>query len=452
LAKTYNSELELRVLRSAMKSARHLSVLRRSGGSSLFNLPAARKLYERADKILKTHGEMPSWRDLMTDPALPQDVRERASSVKAKPINKLKTLRQCSDRLAEFARIRVAFDAARDVGEYISNSEGIDPDVLSDMLAKAASKSRKVQDEEVYRHIGLGGKRPKRDGEMVLGDLLKNSKHSFVPSGFKSFDTRSVGLPRSALVSVAGQSGGGKSTLADTMRTNMALRGYRTNMWSLEQDHSELEMRLIARLTGINMEKFLKPKTLQKSEKDTIKEKYDEFIEQVLARGGFTSTAVPRGGITMMDILENDESFGYDVTFIDYISLLEDADSEEQWKALGNAARQGKINAQKNKKVIVILAQLSDDEKVRYARAVKEHCNNLWTWMYGDRERATHIVKITQQKARNQPVYDIILREEFEYNRFRDPTDDELREYERGQTNNSTQKSKISDYNRNKSK
>jgi len=447
--KTFDHDLEMRAVKSAVSSPKRMSLLRKAGGSSLFHFTASQEIFDRATYLMKTKGVAPTWRDIITDPAISEPVRERAAKVKSAPIKKIKTMKQVADRLGEYTRIRFAAEAAKSIAEAISE-DSVSADDLSDILAKAAQKSRKVSDEETFRHIG-DGKKLKRTGKDVLRDLMKRGGHNFVPTGLRAFDERSRGFIKTAFISLAGTTGGGKTTLADTIRVNQALNGARSCYWSLEMNHEEMENRLLARITDIPMERFQFPEKLKKSEKRKIVAAYDEYATRIIENGGFTSEAVPRGGVSMRDVLDQSEPFSYDTIFIDYMTLLEDADSEEQWKALGQAGRQAKVFAQANNCAVVLLAQLSEEEKIRYAKAIKEHAGLMWTWTFGEREKETHMVKIVQQKSRNQPMYDFFLRENFAMSRFEDPTEDQIREYKRSQTNVVGQRSSLSDYRKLKS-
>lgn len=362
----------MRVVKSAVSKPKRMALLRRSGGSNLFHFTASQEIFDRANHIIKMKGVAPTWDDLITDPQISEPVRERAAKVKSKPITKIKTLKDSADRLQEFARIRFAADTAKEIAQAITD-DTISADELHLMLARGAQKARKVSEEETFRHIG-DGKKAKRTGKDIVRGLMKRNDRLFIPTGLRSFDERSRGFIRTAFISMAGQSGGGKTTLADTIRVNQAQNGARSCYWSLEMDHDEMEMRLIARLTDIPMDRLIYPEKLTKAEKRKIITAYDEYATRIIDNGGFTTEAVPRGGVSMQDVLEQSEPFSYDTIFIDYMTLLEDANSEEQWKALGQAGQQAKVFARSHNCAVVLLAQLSEDEKIRYARSIKEHC------------------------------------------------------------------------------
>lgn len=444
--KTYDIDLEMQVVKSAIVSPKRMTLLRRLGGKNLFHYSGARELYERASGILRNQGEVPTWRELATDPAVSETVRDRAVDFKSKPVKKSVQFKRYAERLNEYARLRVGATVAKDIANLLADDKA-NPDDLSALLAKAAQNSRRITKDEMHRHIGLAGKKPSRTGEMVVADLLKSGAFKFVPTGFKAYDNQNRGFPRGAFVNLAGQTGGGKTTLADTMRVNQAKRGFSTNFWSLEMGQDENELRLISRISGIEMSKLLFPEKLSSQEKNKITKAYDKYVNSILATGGFTSVSVPSSDITIRELLDEAEPFGYDIIFIDYMTLLADADDPEQWKALGRAGRYAKQWAEKNNSIVVMLAQLSAEEEIRYAKAIKEHADNMWKWTYGEREAITHVINVKQDKARRGKMFTFQLKEDFNHSLFRDLTREELEEYERTQTNQRN-KNNIRDYRR----
>jgi len=96
-------------------------------------------------------------------------------------------------------------------------------------------------------------------------------------------------------------------------------------------------------------------------------------------------------------------AYDADVVIIDYISLLKGADSDDAWQKLGAMARLAKINAEATNRVNMLLCQVSDEGKIRYARAISEHSTNSLIWVAKKEERQKEIGRITveQPKARN---------------------------------------------------
>jgi replicative DNA helicase len=422
--RAYDTELEMQVIKSAVSSPQRMSELRKLGGANLFHYTAAKELFERTNKIIRKTGEAPSWKELMHDPLVSESIREIMPDTGAL-IKPEKRFKRRSQQLETYARIRYGLDAAMEISELMKE-ESVDPDQITEILAKGANQSRKVVEEEVFRHFG---KNANRTGKDALKDIIAGGAHNFIPTGLKSYDDRSRGFQKPSLVMLASESGGGKTKLAGQLRYNMSLQGYRVGMWSLEMEHNELEMRHLSQITKIPMEKFLFPERLTPKQKRKIVDCYDKYQERLKEVGGSASFAVPNGDVDMDSILAQSEPLGFDCVIIDYISLLADAAEEQQWRALSEAARKGKRWSNANNVTLVVLAQLKEDETLKMAKYMKDHCNSLWTWKFGELEQLTRMIHIRQQKSRQQPMYDFYLKDDTDTMTIRDPTEDELREY-----------------------
>jgi len=97
------------------------------------------------------------------------------------------------------------------------------------------------------------------------------------------------------------------------------------------------------------------------------------------------------------------------------VSLLRDSMGEDSWRSLGEIARFMKMYAKSQDMVGVLLCQLSEDEKIRYSRTIKEHADNVWSWVYNKdiAQETGHIITIDQQKARNQQIFSFKVAEKF---------------------------------------
>jgi replicative DNA helicase len=258
--RAYDTELEMQIIRSALTSVQRMSELRKLGGENLFHYPAAKELFVRSNKLIRKHGETPTWKELMHDPLVSESVREIMPDT-GKTIKIEKKFKRNAAQLETYARIRFGLEAAVEISELM-NEESVDPDQVSDILARGANLSRRVVEEDIFRHFG---KNHTRTGKEALKSLLEAGTNNYIPTGLKAFDRRSRGFPKPSLVVIASQSGGGKTKLAGQLRLNMSMQGYRVANWSLEMDHDELEMRLLSQLTLIPMERFLFPERLAKT-------------------------------------------------------------------------------------------------------------------------------------------------------------------------------------------
>ena len=115
----------------------------------------------------------------------------------------------------------------------------------------------------------------------------------------------------------------------------------------------------------------------------------------------------PKEDVTIEDTFAAVASLDADVVIVDYISLLAGTDGDDSWQQLGAIARLGKINAEATNRVNILLCQVNDDGKVRYARAISEHSSNSWVWTAKKEEREKPIgrIKVEQPKARNSKSF-----------------------------------------------
>ena len=136
----------------------------------------------------------------------------------------------------------------------------------------------------------------------------------------------------------------------------------------------------------------------------------------------------PQGDVKIKELLYTLKPYNYDVILIDYVGLLGGVDGERQWQELSAAVRFGKRFAQSNGCVVIFLAQLSEENKIRYSQGMKEHAGNMWTWVY-DPETGPNIIEVDQQKARNQQAFSFPLYIDFDIMEVRDLDENELSSY-----------------------
>jgi len=106
---------------------------------------------------------------------------------------------------------------------------------------------------------------------------------------------------------------------------------------------------------------------------------------------------------------------GYAVVVIDYLNLLIDPNNNDQeWLRLGNFARDLKIMTKEIDALVIAPTQMNMDGEIRYSKAIKEHANTVWTWVYGEEEVGTHIITINQPAVRGWSPFKFQLKEDFE--------------------------------------
>ena len=108
--------------------------------------------------------------------------------------------------------------------------------------------------------------------------------------------------------------------------------------------------------------------------------------------------------------------YGYKVVGLDYVSLLDGVDEDNQARVLSAIVRHAKIFSAENKCLVIILVQLdSVDNRIRYSRGMLEHADVALAWNYSKPEvRETKIIPVQVLKARDQELGTFELEELFE--------------------------------------
>src|SRR5690606_21023081 len=144
---------------------------------------------------------------------------------------------------------------------------------------------------------------------------------------------------------------------------------------------------------------------------------YNRWIKLCRKRGGDFAIYKPDSDITIEEALAGASTYGVDVVIIDYISLLSGADGDDQWRALGRMARYAKIDAEINNRLNILVAQLSDEGRLKYSQKMKEHANNMWAFTADRDDKESGLRRVEQIKARNQKDYPFTIKIEMQYSR-----------------------------------
>lgn len=192
---------------------------------------------------------------------------------------------------------------------------------------------------------------------------------------------------------------------------------------SFEMGEHQETTRLMSNLTGIKLFKFKQNKlTLQ--EKRKVKETYTKFIEHGKTTGSQFDTVCPTRGMKIEEVFLMLKPYGYNIIAIDYVSLLEGVDEDNQWRMLSAVVRQAKIYSRNTKTLVIVLAQLdTDTDKIRYSRGMKEHADVLWTWNYTKPEqRDMHVIPMKCEKYRDGELFTFPLSERFDIMQINNPS------------------------------
>lgn len=368
---------------------------------SYFDAPESKEVYESIRKQMAETGEPPLYKLVISDPDISEEARSffRDSDASIQSIDdaakNVRILNKYRQNRGLYA-LSTSIDAA-----FTSGKVDIDA-MLEDASLKVAQARAGKTSKNEFAHFGRNN-----NSTDLVNDLLYGSKEeNVIPTGIQPFDERSGGLLRGGLFTVGATSGGGKSLMATQLGINMAQLGYKVLLVPLEMTKQEMTARLIANINKIDVTRILTGK-LTKAEKDKCWRRYNKWIRFIKRRGGRLTIFKPERDVSIEDIFSEVNCYDSDVRIIDYISLLKGADADDAWQKLGAIARLAKVNAGATKTVNVLLCQVSEDGKIRYARAISEHSNNSWVWnaLKTEREKDIGRIRVEQPKCRNSAAF-----------------------------------------------
>lgn len=363
-------------------------------------------------------GKIPDWADVLTNPNLSESVRAFLKATRTKTVKNLEGVNKLIGYVNQYERMRRMFISCDEIIAQLS-SDNVDIKALEDKFLETSSEITTsvigVRDQVVT--LGKGN-----NSKKVLERVLDNEQIRVIPTGFRGFDENNRGLPIGEAVLMAGPTGGGKTALmAIQMLMNMS-RFAPTIVVPLEMNEDQTMARILSNLSKVMIHRFTAG-DLTEDEKRRIRKAYIKFVKELKDLGTSYNIWCPPRDVTMSEVLYSLLPLPYEVYVIDYIGLLKGLSEDDQVKKLGNAVREAKIFAKNNNKLIIILAQLNEDGKVKYSRAMVEHVSNAWVWEYNEANKSSGIITIVPIKSRNQDPTPFDLAVDFSIMRAGDATE-----------------------------
>ncbi len=369
MAKIVSTKSELEALRGLMNADKSIAgYVLSSIDESYFNEKTSLEIYHKIIDAIHKEGEPPTVSHLINDPELSQDAVDFLSSGKD-----FKTKEEAEKSIAilnKYRQIRGLYVLAQTVSNDIEeNAVKIDKIIesASDQLTKI--RQTKGDDAQVLK-FGQSNNSSALIKDVIFGE----HNDDLIPTGFKIYDDVNGGWPRGGLVTLGGSTGAGKSTLSTSMGIAQAELGYRVVIVPLEMEESEMTARIIANVTGTELGLITQNKKMAEAERNAVYKKMGRWLKKVSQAGGCLAIYKPRGDVSLDDVFSVVNTYSPDIVYIDYISLLRGVDGDDQWLQLGRVARQAKVDAGHNHRVNVLLCQVNDEGKIRYARSISEHC------------------------------------------------------------------------------
>jgi len=367
--------------------------------SSFFYTPESVELYETIKKIMGETGESPSYRLLLEDPDLSKEAR--AHMRESQPtVHTPADAKKAVSNLEKYRKRRGLFNLAADIKRQMEAPK-VDIDQVLHRMTTAISviRAKKATDES-FLHFG------KNNNSMKVVDsiLYEDNSIDVIPTGIEAFDSISGGIYRGALFTIGANSGGGKSIMATVLSKQIAEMGYKVVLVPLEMSKKEMTTRLMACVCGVDFSDLWLQR-LATADRDRIRKRFRKWMKRVKEKGGRLTIYKPEQDETIEEVYAATAAYEADVNIVDYIGLLKGMDGDDQVRALGAAARYGKINAENTGRANVMLCQLTDEGKIKYSRAITEHSSLSWTWTATPESKETGVTKIEQPKSRNSMAF-----------------------------------------------
>lgn len=353
------------------------SLLLASMDESFFYSEPCKAAFNRIVSVAKKKSKVPSFDDLLEDLALNEEYRDvlRESRKKKKIARSEKQAHDLLDQLDDYRKTRSLYFMAKNVIEQLNEAE-VDVNLLmdetTDRITKARSRELMV---DAVLTVGANS-----NADDLAERAMQPDDEPLLKTGFTEYDERNGGLPSEGVMLLASTTSGGKSVTRMNLMTNLyKLNKISVGTVSLEMNAKKETRRLLSRLTGIAFWKFNR-RRLNAEETALRRSAWKKFCKFGVKNDCSYSLLCPTRGLTIQQLLMLVKPYGFKAIAIDYISLLEGADGQDQWKVLSSITRECKIFSAENKCLVILLAQLdSEDDRIRYSKGILEHCDNCIT-------------------------------------------------------------------------
>ena len=224
---------------------------------------------------------------------------------------------------------------------------------------------------------GIGAKANKDTGDMeaaaleLLATIDSRRKGVMLGTGLKDVDAIIGGFEPGQLITIAGRTGQGKSAMAATIAVNLAKRGKKILMFSMEMGKGEMAGRFVSRLAKLPGALLKKPECMTAEQQAALSKGLDEMRKlpiKINVQGKPTPADVGNEAARMK------RTDGLDLIIIDYVQLMATGtkldNSENRVQAISFITRELKGLARSLDVPIVILSQLSraSDQQKRSPR------------------------------------------------------------------------------------
>lgn len=405
-----------------------------------FHHEYTQQAYRRIMNMVQNKNHLLEWGELRTDQALDRNARDLFEDTDVSSAKGPKSMSKLLDDLEIFRKRRMIFELVTNVTDDFDDDKVSPDDILGKIRTEVGRIEANSVEEETVWSFGV-----EDNSDDIVERALYTPSEKLLKTGFTEYDTRNGGLPSTGVMIMAATTSGGKSAVSMNLEKNIAALNENVSACkaTLEMSEEQEAKRVISMVSGIPLKKF-KFNNLTEREASKAKADMKAWRDQLKAVGSrFSFTSVKRAR-TIDQLLAWFVPYAFDVIIIDYISLLEGVDDDNQWRMLSAIARKCKVFSSEHNCLIILLAQLdTETSKLRYSKGIKEHADVMWKWNYADEEvRETHVITIDIDKARDGELFPMPVSEDFSVMRITDPDDEAMELYEEMKASRNTNKRK----------
>lgn len=405
----FDPALETRIIKTVLDQK--VGTLLTTLNPEWFGMPTAQEIWNRIDTLRKNGKPIPTSETLSTDPVLSPTAQTLLKGV-VKPFQEIE-IEHALEQLDRLRKGRIVFKMLSAVTDICKTNDADLEKAQRVIEQSLLAIQSPAHDEELLSY----GQDNEKTMEIYEAFLNRNVTETFIPTGYSAIDSQQGGLVRGKVYTIGAGSGGGKSTLANSIAVNIYNKAKRSvGYFSFEMNREECMMRTQANITRIPHDRFqlkkLTPEERKKSDKALAK-----FLTHGEKHGIRLDYFCPTRDLTISDVLVQAEHLNHDVVIVDYINLAKPLDPKSKlWENIGEAFRLVKRWAEKTQKVVIMLVQIDEETGgIKYAKSIKHHSDGVWIWKWGEEEKETGQVEVEQIKLRNFKPISFPLQAEFEF-------------------------------------
>lgn len=378
-----------------------------------FGIPSHQEIFKRISVLTSKGKDLPNSALFLEDYTLSKEVKaywQGCLSRQSKLVFTESYIEPTLEQLNLYRKVRMVRDATTSIVDSLSEEEGKFKKNIDEVIQEY---SEKLLNFNLDTNIHVSHqKNNKGNIERILSNNLR-----IIPTGFSEFDKRNGGFVRGGLIVLSAAPASGKSAMALQMAINQYLQGFNVLFFSFEMSEDECWSRLMSNYSNTKFETIFLNKLDAKQKKKQM-DKMREFKEK--SEGNYIKF-VCDCDLKFSECLHLAKIHKPDIVYIDYISLLNPENAKlPQFQQLQEISRLAKLGASKLGAPIVLLSQLSDDDKIRYSRAINENANLTIIWRLDEEAQKSGKITFNIYKARNQQKFPFAVPYDFSYMRIAD--------------------------------